>query len=125
MQNQERLISFDSHQVRIGVQKSDIMRNIEQGQAGSSGVPETTVCRWCRTGYLPSIKVGGRWRIDPDVDLESLSNPMNGQVREGMKSKGWSADLKTTRILIRCFDFFTSINNLYLYFVLALPPSIT
>ena len=38
MRNQERLISFDSHQVRIGVQKSDIMRNIEQGQAGSLGV---------------------------------------------------------------------------------------
>ena len=52
-------------------------------------VSETTVIRWCRTGYLPSIKVGGRWRIDPDVDLESLSNPMNEQVREGMKAKGW------------------------------------
>ena len=52
-------------------------------------VSETTVIRWCRTGYLPSIKVGGRWRIDPDVDLESLSNPVNEQVREGMKSRGW------------------------------------
>ena len=51
-------------------------------------VSETTVSRWCRTGYLLSIKVGGRWRIDPDVDLESLSNPMNEQVREGMKSRG-------------------------------------
>ena len=52
-------------------------------------VSETTVIRWCRTGYLPSIKVGGRWRIDPDVDLESLSNPVNERVREEMKSKGW------------------------------------
>ena len=52
-------------------------------------VSETTVIRWCRTGYLPSIKVGGRWRIGPDVDLESLSNPMNKQVREGMRSRDW------------------------------------
>jgi len=52
-------------------------------------VSETTVIRWCRTGYLPSIKVGGRWRIDPDVDLELLSNPMNEQTREEMKSKVW------------------------------------
>jgi len=52
-------------------------------------VSETTVIRWCRTGYFPSIKVGGRWRIDPDVDLESLSNPVNEQVRSEMKSKGW------------------------------------
>ena len=39
MRNHERLIRLDSHQVRRGVQKSDIMRNVEQGQAGSSGVP--------------------------------------------------------------------------------------
>ena len=52
-------------------------------------VSETTVIRWCRTGYLPRIKVGGRWRIDPDVDLESLSNPVNEQVQEGIKSRGW------------------------------------
>ena len=52
-------------------------------------VSEATVIRWCRTGYLPSIKVGGRWRIDPDVDLESLSNPANEKVREEMKSRGW------------------------------------
>ena len=52
-------------------------------------VSETTFIRWCRTGYLPSIKVGGRWRIDPDVDLESLSSPVNERVREEMKSKGW------------------------------------
>lgn len=52
-------------------------------------VSETTVIRWCRSGYLPSIKVGGRWRIDPDVDLESLSNPVNEQVREEMKARGW------------------------------------
>ncbi len=38
MRNQERLISFDSHQVRRGVHKSDVMRNIEQGQAGSSDI---------------------------------------------------------------------------------------
>ena len=33
-------------------------------------------------------KVGGRWRIDPDVDLESLSSTMNERVREEMKAKG-------------------------------------
>ena len=52
-------------------------------------VSETTVIFWFRTSYFPSIKVGGRWRIDPDVDLESLSNPLNEQVRSEMKSKGW------------------------------------
>ena len=52
-------------------------------------VSETTVIRWCRTGYLPSYKVGGRWRIDPDVDLESLSNPVNEQLREEIEAKGW------------------------------------
>ena len=40
----------------------------------------------CRTLKEPATfqanKVGGRWRIDPDVDLESLSNPMNERVRE-------------------------------------------
>ena len=52
-------------------------------------VSETTVILWFRTGYFPSIKVGGRWRIDPDVDLESLSNPVNERVREEMKARGW------------------------------------
>ena len=52
-------------------------------------VSETTVIRWCRTGYLPSIKVGGRWRIDPDVDLESVSSAMNERIREDMKARGW------------------------------------
>ncbi len=37
-------------------------------------VSETAVIRWCRTGYLPNIKVGSRWRVDTGVDLESLSN---------------------------------------------------
>ena len=44
---------------------------------------------WGRTVYLPRSKGGGRWRIDPDVDLESLSNPVNEQVREGMRAKDW------------------------------------
>ena len=35
-----------------------------------------------------SMKVAGHWRIDPDVDLELLSNPMIEQIREGMKSGG-------------------------------------
>lgn len=26
-------------------------------------VDETTVLRWCQTGYLPARRVGGRWRI--------------------------------------------------------------
>ena len=38
MRNHERLIKLDSHQVRGGVHKSNMMRNIEQVQAGSSGV---------------------------------------------------------------------------------------
>ena len=52
-------------------------------------VSETCVYRWCQSGQLPSYKVGGRWRIDPDVDLESLSNPVNERVREEMKARGW------------------------------------
>ena len=51
-------------------------------------VSETTVIRWYRTGYLPSIKVGGRWRIDPDAELGS-SPEVERQIREGMKSRGW------------------------------------
>ena len=46
------------------------------------------VCLWCRTVYMLSMKVAGHWRIDPDVDLELLSNPMIEQIREGMKSGG-------------------------------------
>ena len=57
--------------------------------ASELDVSETTVSGLCRTGYLPSIKVGGRWRIDVGVDLESFSNPVNEQVREEMKAKGW------------------------------------
>ncbi|MDA0288950.1 MAG: helix-turn-helix domain-containing protein [Proteobacteria bacterium] len=32
-------------------------------------VSETTVIRWCRTGYLPSYKVGGRWWIDREAEI--------------------------------------------------------
>ena len=52
-------------------------------------VSETCIYRWCQSGYLLSYKVGGRWRIDPDVDLELLSNPVSERVREEMKSRGW------------------------------------
>ena len=38
MRNHERLIKLDLHQVRRGVYESDVMRNIEQGQASSSVV---------------------------------------------------------------------------------------
>ena len=34
-------------------------------------------------------KVGGRWRIDPDVDLESLSNPVNERVRLTIPGEFW------------------------------------
>ena len=34
-------------------------------------------------------KVGGRWRIDPDVDLESLSNPVNERVRPTIPGEFW------------------------------------
>ena len=57
--------------------------------AAEFDVSETYNYRRCRTGYFRSHKVGGRWRIDPDVDLESLSSPVNEQVRSEMKSKGW------------------------------------
>ena len=33
--------------------------------------------------------VGGRWRIDPDVDLESLSNLMNERVRPTILGEFW------------------------------------
>ena len=55
--------------------------------AAEFDVPKTCIYRWCRTGYFRCHKVGGRWRIDPDVDLESLPNSINEQIREGMKSK--------------------------------------
>jgi len=49
-------------------------------------VSETTVIRRCRTGYLPSYKVGGRWRIDPEAEIGN--NPeVERQIREGMKSR--------------------------------------
>ena len=57
--------------------------------AAEFDVSATYIYRWCQSRYLPSYKVGGRWRIYPDVDLESLSSLMNEQVREGMKSRGW------------------------------------
>ena len=57
--------------------------------AAEYDVSETCIYRWCQSGFLPSYKVGGRWRIDPDIDLESLSNPMNEKVRSEMKARGW------------------------------------
>ena len=51
-------------------------------------VSETTVIRWCRTGYLPSYKVGGRWRIEPNAEFGN-SPEVDKQIREGMKSRGW------------------------------------
>ena len=51
-------------------------------------VSEKTVIRWCRTGYLPSYKVGGRWRIEPNAELGN-SPEVGRQIREGMKSSGW------------------------------------
>ena len=63
----------------------------DTGLRGAAAVDVSKTCnyRWCQTGYFRSHKVGGRWRIDPDVDLESLSNPMNEQIRKGLKSRGW------------------------------------
>ena len=57
--------------------------------AAEFDVSETCIYRWCRTGYFRSYKVGGHWRIDSDVEIESLSNPMNGQIWEGMRSRDW------------------------------------
>ena len=55
-------------------------------------VSETCIYHWCQSGYLPSYKVESCWWIDPDVELESLSNPMNEKVRSEMKSRGWWVD---------------------------------
>ena len=51
-------------------------------------VSETCVYRWCQSGQLPSYKVGGRWRIDPDAELGN-SPEIERQMREGMKARGW------------------------------------
>jgi excisionase family DNA binding protein len=49
-------------------------------------VSVTTVIRWCQSGYLPSYKVGGCWRIDPEAEIGN--NPeVERQIREGMKSR--------------------------------------
>ena len=49
-------------------------------------VSETTVIRWCRTGYLPSIKVGGRWRISLEAEIGN-SPEVERQIWEVMKSR--------------------------------------
>ena len=46
-------------------------------------VSETTVIRWCQSGYLPSYKFGGRWRIDPEAEIGN-SPEVERQIREGM-----------------------------------------
>ena len=38
--------------------------------------------------WIDFVKDPDKKRIDPDVDLKSLSNPVNEQLREGMKAKG-------------------------------------
>ena len=49
-------------------------------------VSETTVIRWCRTGYLPSRKVGGPWRISLEAEIGN-SPEVERQIRKGMKSR--------------------------------------
>ena len=53
-------------------------------------VSETCVYRWCQSGYLPSYKVGGRWRIsnEKNADIED-SEAILRQIQEGMKKSGW------------------------------------
>ena len=51
-------------------------------------VSEKTVIRWCRTGYLPSYKVGGRWRIEPNAELGNRPE-VDKQIKEVVKSRGW------------------------------------
>jgi len=36
-------------------------------------VSETTVCRWGQSGYLPSYKVGARWRVELNAELQNNS----------------------------------------------------
>ena len=49
-------------------------------------VSVTTVIRWCQSGYLPSYKFGGCWRIDPEAEIGN-SPEVERQIREGMKSR--------------------------------------
>ncbi|MGA1490837.1 MAG: hypothetical protein ACO39B_03010 [bacterium] len=42
--------------------------------------------RRCQSGYLPSYKVGGCWRIDPEAEIGN-SPEVERQIREGMKSR--------------------------------------
>ena len=51
-------------------------------------VSEKTVIHWCRTGYLPSYKVGGRWRIEPNAELGNRPE-VDKQIKEVVKSRGW------------------------------------
>ena len=51
-------------------------------------VSETTVCCWGQSGYLPSYKVGGRWWVEPNTELQNNSE-INKQICERMKRKGW------------------------------------
>ncbi len=56
--------------------------------AAEFDVSETCIYRWCQSGQLPSYKVGGRWRIDPEAELGN-SPEVERQIKESMKAKGW------------------------------------
>jgi len=49
-------------------------------------VSETTVIRWCRSGYLLRCKVGGRWRISLEAEIGN-SPEVERQIWEVMKSR--------------------------------------
>ena len=51
-------------------------------------VSETTVIRRCQSGYLPSYKVGGRWRIEPNAEIGN-SPEVERQIKQSMKARGW------------------------------------
>ena len=51
-------------------------------------VSETCIQHWCQSGYLPSYKVGGRWRIEPNAEIGNCLE-VERQIKQSMKARGW------------------------------------
>jgi excisionase family DNA binding protein len=43
-----------------------------EGVATTLGVTRRSVIRWAASGAIPAIRVGGRWRFDPDDVAKAL-----------------------------------------------------
>jgi len=50
--------------------------------ADKLNVPERTIIRWLRTGYMPGVKLGKEWRIDPEELEKFISTHRNMQDRQ-------------------------------------------